>query len=465
MHLNRTWFTLSCVIGASLFWSACKSDKLDSGEAHNQALPSYPQRAGDSAAGLEYLLYGDYLGSGIPTEIFRRYFGNDNRNLLNREGDSATIPSAFTLFEAPNGVEVVGGINCFGCHASYVNGTYMVGVGNAFSDFTEDSTSLYQGVSGIIGAEYGYESPEWEAFKHLGQAATVIGPQIVTPFAGVNPAFALEEAAVSRRDPETLLWQEDVVFDVSNAPLASDVPPWWHVQKKNALYYNAVGRGDMAKLIMQICVVGVWDADHAAQIETHFPDVLAYLNSLEPPPYPEAIDVSLSRSGEDIFNAQCSACHGTYGENESYPNLLIPLDVVGTDPAIARYYIDEPAFLEWLQASWFAGGEYPAVFEGEPGYIAPPLDGIWATAPYFHNGSVPNLAAVLDSSLRPNLWTRDFGSSELDFELMGWPYSELDEGTATYNTQLTGYGNQGHTFGDSLSDAERSALLEYLKTL
>ena len=94
----------------------------------------------------------------------------------------------------------------------------------------------------------------------------MIGPQIVTPFMGVNPAFALEEAAVSRRDPVTLEWQDEAVFSVTNSPLASDVPPWWHVQKKNALYYNAVGRGDMAKLIMQICVVGVWDSDHAAEI-------------------------------------------------------------------------------------------------------------------------------------------------------------------------------------------------------
>jgi hypothetical protein len=35
----------------------------------------------------------------------------------------------------------------------------------------------------------------------------------------------------------------------------------------------------------------------------------------------------------------------------------------------------------------------------------------------------------------------------------------------TYNTTLKGYGNGGHTFGDALSDAERIALLEYLKTL
>ena len=36
----------------------------------------------------------------------------------------------------------------------------------------------------------------------------------------------------------------------------------------------------------------------------------------------------------------------------------------------------------------------------------PPLDGVWATAPYLHNGSVPTLEAVLKSSDRPALWQR-----------------------------------------------------------
>jgi hypothetical protein len=35
----------------------------------------------------------------------------------------------------------------------------------------------------------------------------------------------------------------------------------------------------------------------------------------------------------------------------------------------------------------------------------------------------------------------------------------------TYNTNLPGYSNKGHTYGDSLKDDERKALIEYLKTL
>ena len=64
---------------------------------------------------------------------------------------------------------------------------------------------------------------------------------------------------------------------------------------------------------------------------------------------------------------------------------LIPLDVVGTDPLLASSYLDEPEFIEWLQDSWFAQGDYPAIFEGELGYIALPLMGYGLlTADYFH---------------------------------------------------------------------------------
>jgi hypothetical protein len=44
--------------------------------------------------------------------------------------------------------------------------------------------------------------------------------------------------------------------------------------------------------------------------------------------------------------------------------------------------------------------------QGKPGYIAPPLVGIWASAPYFHNGSVPTLWQVLDPDSRADIWTR-----------------------------------------------------------
>ena len=99
--------------------------------------------------------------------------------------------------------------------------------------------------------------------------------------------------------------------------------------------------------------------------------------------------------------------------------------------------------------------------------MAPPLDGIWITAPYLHNGSVPTLDALLNSKSRPKYWTRDFDKPVYDYELIGWKYREetRPSGSATYNTELPGYGNYGHYFGDALSEADRKAVIEYLKTL
>jgi hypothetical protein len=62
-----------------------------------------------------------------------------------------------------------------------------------------------------------------------------------------------------------------------------------------------------------------------------------------------------------------------------------------------------------------------------------------------------------------------------DQATLGWAYRELDHGKAgamswdernrIYDTSLRGYGNQGHAFSDDLSESDRLALIEYLKTL
>lgn len=116
-----------------------------------------------------------------------------------------------------------------------------------------------------------------------------------------------------------------------------------------------------------------------------------------------------------------------------------------------------------------------ARLEATDGYVAQPLTGIWATAPYFHNGSVPTLEAVLDSSKRPGFWRRSFSSSDYDPRAVGWRFRARSQGKASvadarerallYDTTLPGYSNAGHTFGDDLDAGERRAVLEYLKTL
>ena len=111
------------------------------------------------------------------------------------------------------------------------------------------------------------------------------------------------------------------------------------------------------------------------------------------------------------------------------------------------------------------------------GYQAPPLDGVWATAPYFHNGSAPTVYHVLNSAARPRVFTRSYrtGADEYDPDRLGWKITVLEapppadapefERRKVYDTTLPGRDNGGHTYGDDLTDDDRWAVIEYLKTL
>jgi cytochrome c peroxidase len=107
------------------------------------------------------------------------------------------------------------------------------------------------------------------------------------------------------------------------------------------------------------------------------------------------------------------------------------------------------------------------------GYVAPPLDGIWATAPYFHNGSVPTLWHVLHSTERPKVWSRSedgYDQVKVGLEVTTFEHLPAEAKTAAerrryFNTQQFGKSAAGHTFPDALSEKEKTAVLEYLKTL
>ena len=96
-------------------------------------------------------------------------------------------------------------------------------------------------------------------------------------------------------------------------------------------------------------------------------------------------------------------------------------------------------------------------------YKAAPLAGIWATAPYLHNGSVPNLYELL---LPSNQRTTKFyvGSKEFDPKNVGYQ-TQQSAGATLLDTTLPGNSNAGHdTYGD-FTQEQRWELVEYLKSL
>ena len=97
-------------------------------------------------------------------------------------------------------------------------------------------------------------------------------------------------------------------------------------------------------------------------------------------------------------------------------------------------------------------------------YAARPLYGIWAAAPYLHNGSVPTLYhLLLPPEQRPK--TFPLGGREYDPVRLGFAVqTSCSQQDCVVDTTRTGDGNGGHLWGTDLSEADRTALLEYLKT-
>ncbi len=104
-------------------------------------------------------------------------------------------------------------------------------------------------------------------------------------------------------------------------------------------------------------------------------------------------------------------------------------------------------------------------------YKARPLQGIWATAPYLHNGSVPTLYdLLLPPSQRPA--TFFVGTRQFDPEKVGFLTAKSDENSFEFDTvdaagkPIDGNSNAGHDYGNaSFSDGDRKALIAYMKTL
>jgi mono/diheme cytochrome c family protein len=249
-----------------------------------------------------------------------------------------------------------------------------------------------------------------------------------------------------------------------------DAPPWWHFKRKKMIYIDGFAEKGHRGL-MQFMLVPQNGPEKFREWESDYRDVFEYISSIEPPKYPYAIDDKLAAQGQAAFNRVCADCHGTYGPGGVYPERLVPIDEVQTD----RVRLDalSPAHRDAYGQSWFAHFGEKLNINQPAGYVAPPLDGIWASAPYFHNGSVPTLWHVLHPGERPAAWTR--AGEGYDTERVGPQVNafdavptEITQGWRRrqfFDTRAFGKSAAGHLFPDSLSEPEKRAVLEYLKTL
>lgn len=361
------------------------------------------------------------------------------------------LPMGLRRGHGPGGTKLGMQIDCMVCHGGSIGCKSYVGLGNTQLDLK----ALLFELTIADGRR-----PPFSTF-------------VLNSSRGTNNAGQVAAALLSLRNRDLSIRSFPLPLGV-NLP-EMDTPPWWHLKRKRTMYYDGRTDARSVRTNMQF-LLGEKSADELKALEPAFRDIQAFFKSIEPPKYPFPIDSVKAARGRAVFEESCARCHGTYGPDGKYPNKIIPLDVIGTDPA--RFHGLSDKLVAHYNATWF-GAEYP-VNTKRVGYQAPPLDGIWATAPYLHNGSVPTLHALLNSRERPSRFTRppstDF--EHYDSTLVGWKFRVISqeelvstsrrspfEARFIVDTSRFGLSNGGHTFGDELSEDERMDLIEYLKTL
>ena len=248
------------------------------------------------------------------------------------------------------------------------------------------------------------------------------------------------------------------------------------------------------------------------------------LRRLAPPSWPEdvlgKIDREKASAGKKIFTEYCASCHNQWPYRWSEPNKygkrfamvgLVPITAIGTDPTLyevtnsialvgelgpylPKEYQGKPMLPKFLLTQALAARIRAASLQkldlseadmadlngyrelppnpADGVYKAGPRDGVWATAPYLHNGSVPNLYEMLIPAAErtKKFWLGgDFDPVKVGLD------ASAKSGTFLMDTALKGNSSAGHSFqngprgngtiGPLLTDDQRWALIEYLKSI
>ncbi len=249
---------------------------------------------------------------------------------------------------------------------------------------------------------------------------------------------------------------------------ASDYPSIWNQQPREGMHLHWDGDNDSVDERNLSAALGAGvtpvTVDHA-----NLKRVRDWIWTLAPPKYPYAIDQALAVRGAPIYQQACANCHADHRFRDgvisgSRIGQVEPLDTIGTDPYRLNSYTQTFAFNQY--------GLYPdspfrfSHFRKTNGYANHPLDGLWLRAPYLHNGSVPTMRDLLDPpELRPKLFYR--GYDVYDQGRLGFvsnvPAADGQVFTR-YDTSVPGNANSGHLYGTTLSDDDKRAIVEYLKT-
>ena len=379
----------------------------------------------------------------------RRSMAFERYGLTRRPGSDEWSPMQYVVDASGNWHQ-----NCLSCHGGRVNGRPYPGAPNrryALATLSEDLIKLR------IQRGRGLRPGDLGAF--------------VVPLGSTNGttnAVMFGVLLMGRRDNDLNLVGTQASHVVHHD---MDTPPWWNYKTRTQLYSDGFAEKSH-RALMPFLLEPINGPERFAEWESDFEKIEQYLQSVPPPKYPHAVNSKLADSGRIAFARVCADCHGSYGRNSHYPELTIALDEVGTDPV--RLGALNSEYRSRYGSSWFGFYGESKVLSEPAGYVAPPLNGIWASAPYLHNGSVPTLWHLLHPEERPKRWQasreREFDPVRIGIaiEAAAPNADELSDSLRRrdiFDTTQFGKSASGHNFPDKLTETEKRAVLEYLKTL
>jgi hypothetical protein len=238
-----------------------------------------------------------------------------------------------------------------------------------------------------------------------------------------------------------------------------DFPSIWNQAPRDGFYLHWDGNNDSLdeRNISAALTSGV--SEETVNL-SNIGRVAAWLQMLPPPAYPYDIDEALLADGELLYMEHCASCHdferGNIGQ-------VISVADIGTDPNRADAFTQE--LVDNLHGLGSGTPWQFSHFRTTDGYANMPLDGIWARAPYLHNGSVPTLRDLLEPvENRPAKFYR--GYNVFDSVKVGFISSGPQAETVgfEFDTSLEGNDNGGHLYALDLAPEEKAALIEYLKS-
>lgn len=382
-----------------------------------------------------------------PSE--RRKLTMSRYGLTDAPGRSDGVPLQFGAPSASAGWSS----NCFLCHGGKVAGQVIPGLPNSHIAMQ----SLYD------------EAIQTQ--KLLGRDVPEIPEKLRVPLGssnGTTNAIIFGVLLGSQRDANLNYRPNQPVPKLIHND--HDAPAWWYVRQKTYLYADGHSPKDH-RAIMAFMLDPANGPKEFSAAEDDYRVILNWMETLEAPRWPWGVDAALAARGGEVFNQRCSECHGSYGAEREYPNRVVPIDEVGTD----RTRLDSiaPVMRFGVQFTWLGSFGKKKTVVDPGGYIAPPLDGVWASAPYLHNGSVPTLRHLFYPAERPVVWQRTedgYDRERVGLEVAGYDDVPADATDARarrryFDSRIPGKSNAGHLYPSELAEDEKQAVLEYLKTL